>query len=191
VAGAVARGLAATARRQGLTGGTAVRRTVALTRTYECIMEESTHATDLAHPYYGPTARSYYGSCMRRPPPAGAVVLDFVLPAALDADPPPGVTPPGVTPASGEPALSGDPAPREAIREAAFQPHLLRSFCERPTGKEPTPWPEHACVLRLEELVAFLQAAAAYLTPADPPNFPGFRSIAQSLKGARACCTWP
>ena len=29
-------------------------------------------------------------------------------------------------------------------------------------GKEPA----HACVLRLEELVAFLQAAAAYLTPA-------------------------
>ena len=44
-------------------------------------------------------------------------------------------------------------------------------------------------MLRLEELVAFLQAAAAYLTPEDPPNFPGVRSIARSLKGARACCS--
>ena len=72
-------------------------------------------------------------------------------------------------------------------------------------------------MLRLEELVAFLQAAAAYLTPAltltlplpllpnpnpnpnqaaaayltpaDPPNFLGVRSIARSLKGTRACCS--
>ena len=38
-------------------------------------------------------------------------------------------------------------------------------------------------------LTYFLQAAAAYLTPADPPNFSGVRSLAQALKGTRACCS--
>ena len=38
-------------------------------------------------------------------------------------------------------------------------------------------------------LTYYLQAAAAYLTPADPPNFSGVRSLAQALKGTRACCS--
>ena len=180
----------------------------------------------------------------RRPPPAGAVVLDLVLPAAIDDDPPAGSTPAGYTPTGNTPAGStpagSAPVPSGTIApvvpggptagEAPLHPLLLRSFCERPTGKEPKPWAAHACVLRLEELAAFLQAskscivsgegitasttsaryttprcrvprqhsylltyylqaAAAYLTPADPPNFSGVRSLAQALKGTRACCS--
>ena len=115
----------------------------------------------------------------RRPPPAGAVVLDLVLPAAIDDDPPAaytpagytptgnipaGSTPAGSTPAGSAPVASGTIAPvvpgGPAAGEAPLQPPLLRSFCERPTGKEPKPWAAHACVLRLEELAAFLQASS-------------------------------
>jgi len=110
----------------------------------------------------------------RRPPPAGAVVLDLVLPAAIDDDPPAGSTPAGYTPTGNTPAGStpagSAPVPSGTIApvvpggptagEAPLHPLLLRSFCERPTGKEPKPWAAHACVLRLEELAAFLQASS-------------------------------
>ena len=100
----------------------------------------------------------------RRPPPAGAVVLDLVLPAAIDDDPPAASTPAGHTPAGSAPVPSGTIAPvvpgGQAAGEAPLHPPLLRSFCERPTGKEPKPWAAHACVLRLEELAAFLQASS-------------------------------
>ncbi len=88
------------------------------------------------------------------PPPAGAVVVEFV------------------------------PEQRDEAAVPYHHPRHLRLFCEAPTGRRR----DDACVMRVEELAAFLQVALAYLTPADPPNLVSKAAEARRCTSGRTCC---
>ena len=109
-----------------------------------------------------------------RPAPQPAVWLRMHGAKASAAPPPVG----GVV-------LEFVPEQRDETTAAFHHPRHLRSFCEAPTGGSAA---EMACVVRVEELAALLQAALAYLTPTDPPNLVSKGSTAQQLTKKRPCC---